>query len=120
MTIQKWSEGITVVELGDDPLFSDELAGLIEKFDDQPSDVVLNLAAVGFINSSNVARLLRLRKQAINANKRLVLCGVNTQVWGIFLVTGLDKVFGFTNDISTALTTLQMGEQQRSEREKDA
>ena len=84
--------------------------------DDDPADIVLNLAAVSFINSSNVARLLRLRKQAMAANRRLLLCGVNTQVWGIFLVTGLDKIFGFTNDISTALATLQMKESQQTER----
>jgi len=27
----------------------------------------------------------------------------------VFLVTGLDKIFQFTNDISTALATVQMG-----------
>lgn len=110
MAIQKWSDEITVVELGDDPLFSDDLVALIEGLEVTPSDVVLNLAAVSFVNSSNVAKLLRLRKQVTNSDRRLLLCGVNTQVWGIFLVTGLDKIFQFTNDISTALTTLQMGE----------
>ena len=109
MAIQKWSEDITVVELGDDPLFSDELVSLLDTIEGEPCDVVLNLSAVSFINSSNVAKLLRLRKQMIAGNRRLLLCGVNTQVWGIFLVTGLDKIFQFTNDISTALTTLQMG-----------
>ena len=68
----------------------------------------MNFAAVGFINSSNVASLLRLRKQMILDQSRLVLCGVNTQVWGIFLVTGLDKIFELTNDIATALATLQL------------
>ena len=116
MSTQKWSDEITVVELGDDPLFTDELVNLLDRFDDDPADIVLNLAAVSFINSSNVARLLRLRKQAMAANRRLLLCGVNTQVWGIFLVTGLDKIFGFTNDISTALATLQMKESQQTER----
>jgi anti-anti-sigma factor len=109
MAMQKWSENITVVELSDDPSFSDELVTLIDKVESEPSDVVLNLAAVSFVNSSNVARLLRLRKSLISADRRLMLCGVNTQVWGIFLVTGLDKIFTFTNDISTALATLQMG-----------
>jgi len=108
MAIQKWSENITVVELGDDPLFSDELVSLLDRIEAGPSDVVLNLAAVSFINSSNVAKLLRLRKMMITSGRRLLLCGANTQVWGIFLVTGLDKIFEFTNDISTALTTLQM------------
>ena len=108
MTIQKWSDNIALVELGDDPQLADELMTLLESLARQPADVVLNFAAVSFINSSNVAKLLRLRKQQMNSDRRLLLCGLNTQVWGVFQVTGLDKIFEFTNDTSTALATLQM------------
>jgi len=108
MAIQKWSEEVTLAELGDDPLFSDELGGLLADLDQTPSDVVLNLGAVSFVNSSNVAQLLRLRKQITNIERRLVLCGVNSQVWGVFQVTGLDKIFQFTNNVSTALAALQI------------
>jgi len=44
----------------------------------------------------------------ISSKRRLILCEVNTQVWGVFMVTGLDKIFEFTNDIATALATLQL------------
>jgi anti-anti-sigma factor len=108
MAIQNWSDDILVVELGDDPQFTDELDALMERLEGRPEHVVLNFAAVGFINSSNVAKLLRLRKKMINVERSLVLCDVNTQVWGIFLVTGLDKIFEFTNDIATALAQLQI------------
>ncbi len=108
MAIQKWSDDITVVELGDDPLFTDELTNLTETLEQDPCNVILNFAAVSFVNSSNVAKLLRLRNHIMNNKCRLVLCGVNTQVWGVFLVTGLDKLFEFTNEISTALATLQL------------
>ena len=110
MAIQNWSDEITVVELGDDPQFTDEMGALMDMMENNPTNVVLNFAAVGFINSSNVARLLRLRKIVASEKKHLVLCDVNTQVWGVFLVTGLDKIFTSTDDISTALATLQMGE----------
>jgi len=108
MAIQNWSDDIVVVELADDPQFTDELDSLMEKIEEKPTDVVVNFAAVGFINSSNIATLLRLRKAIANAGRRLIMCDVNTQVWGIFMVTGLDKIFEFTADISVALTTLQM------------
>ena len=108
MAIQEWSETITVVELSDDPQFTDELDGLNDRLEAKPTDVVLNFAAVGFVNSSNIAKLLRLRKQMLLHSRRLIFCDVNTQVWGVFLVTGLDKIFEFTNDISTALATLQL------------
>ena len=108
MAIQNWSDEIIVVELGDDPQFTDELTSVTDALEAEAKKVVLNFAAVGFINSSNVAKLLRLRKTMAQKQRRLILCEVNTQVWGVFLVTGLDKIFEFTNDISTALATLQL------------
>ena len=108
MTIQNWSDDIVVAELADDPQFTDEVTTVTEQIEAAPCDVVLNFSAVGFINSSNVAKLLRLRKASMAAKRQLVLCCVNTQVWGVFLVTGLDKIFEFTNDIATALATLQL------------
>lgn len=109
MGIQNWSDEITVVELNDDPQFTDDLTSLVDALEGKPTDVVLNFAAVSFMNSSNVAKILRLRKMVLSAEHHLMLCDINTQVWGVFLVTGLDKVFDVTNDISTALTTLQLG-----------
>jgi len=108
MAIQQWSENIKVVELTEDPQFTDEMAALMDGLSGQPCDVVLNLAAVGFLNSSNVSRLLRLRKQMITTGRRLVLCGVTQSVWGVFVVTGLDKIFQFTKDVATALASIQL------------
>ena len=108
MGIQNWSDEITVVELSDDPQFTDDLSGLIETLAEAPRDVVLNFAAVGFVNSSNLSLLLRLRKAVLSAQRRIVVCDVNSQVWGIFVVTGLEKIFEFTSDIATALATLQL------------
>jgi len=108
MAIQKWSDEITIVELSDDPQFTEDLDSLMDSVEANATDVVLNLAAVGFINSSNVAKLLRVRKVMLAVNRRLVLCDVNAQVWGIFLVTGLDKIFEFTSDVAIALASLQM------------
>ena len=108
MAIQQWSENITVVELSDDPLLTEELASVMQSYEDQPTHLVLNFATVGFINSSNISKLLRLRKLTGQHHKRLILSNVHTQVWGVFMVTGLDKIFEFTNDIATALASLQL------------
>ena len=40
--------------------------------------------------------------------RRLVLCQINTNVWGLFLVTGLDKVFEFAESLATALAAVQL------------
>lgn len=123
MAIQKWSDEITIVELNDDPQFTEDLDGLMDSVENNPTDVVLNFAAVGFINSSNVAKLLRIRKVMLAVDRRLVLCDVNAQVWGIFLVTGLDKIFEFTSDVAIALASLQMeiaAAEEEAEEVKDA
>ena len=109
MAIQEWSDDIVVVELADDPQFTDELSSATDLVEGKARHVVLNFGVVGFINSSNVAKLLRLRKAINIQGRKLILCEVNTQVWGVFLVTGLDKIFDFTNDTATALATLQLG-----------
>jgi anti-anti-sigma factor len=108
MPIQKWSESVSVVHLGDDPQFTDDLNSLDDHLAQQATDVVLDFAAVHFIGSSSIARLLKLRKQIQAAEQRLVLCGMSTQVWGTFLVTGLDKIFECSDNVPTALATLQM------------
>ena len=108
MPIEKWSDDVTVVHLADDPQFTDDVTAVEDQVAQQPVDAVLDFAAVHFINSSNIAQLLRLRKAMVNNQRRLLLCGVSTQVWGAFLVTGLDKVFEFVDSVPLALATLQI------------
>ena len=110
MAIQKWSDTITVVELQDDLQFAEDLNLLVEELEAEPKDVVLNFGGVGFINSSNVALLLRLRKVMAGLGRRLIFCDVTRQVWGVFSVTGLDNIFDFTNDVSTALASIQLAD----------
>ncbi len=110
MPIQEWSEQILLVDFQDDPQLADDLNALIETVGARADvDVVLNFAQVTYINSSNVSKLLKLRKIVVVTNRRkLKFCGINTQVWGVFLVTGLDKVFEFADDVTSGLASLQM------------
>ena len=109
MPIEKWSERVSVVHLADDPQFTDDFVALDGDLTAAAArDVVLDFAAVHFINSSNIARLLKLRQTMKSHERKLILCGISTQVWGAFLVTGLDKIFDFSDNVPTALATLQM------------
>ena len=109
MPIQQWSDQILVVEMGDDPQFTDELNSLTEQLERNPSlDVVLDMREVSRIDSSNIARLLRVRTAVIANEYRLFLTGISTQVWGILVVIGLDKIFNVADDMASALTSLQM------------
>ncbi len=109
MSIQHWSENILVVELQDDPTFADDLVALFEEQEARKDfDIVCDLSGVNYLNSSNIAKLLKLRKTLISNKRKLVLCGINTSVWGLFLVTGLDKVFEFADNVATGLASVQI------------
>jgi anti-anti-sigma factor len=111
MPLQKWSENILVVDLQNEPQFSDDMNALFDSLEQADKlDVVLNFAEVTYVNSSNIAKMLKLRKTVLSNGARLVLCSVNTHVWGVFLVTGLDKIFEFADDLVSSLAGLQLGE----------
>ncbi|MFH1746513.1 MAG: STAS domain-containing protein [Planctomycetota bacterium] len=110
MAFEQWSETVLLAELGDDPQFTDDMNAVIEQCAENTRlDVLLNFGNVNYLNSSNIAKLLKLRKVVTVSNQRkLKMCGINTQVWGVFLVTGLDHIFDFVDDVPSGLATLQM------------
>src|SRR5689334_2668893 len=103
MPIEIRADRTLVVRLGNDPQFSPELEDVAREPYPQPPAVVVDFGTVRHINSSGIARLLRLRKRLIEENGRLVLCGLNPQVTSVFQVTGLDKIFNFAEDPDEAV-----------------
>ncbi len=112
MPVQQWSDTVILGELGNDPQFTDDISAIVEQcIKDTRQDVLLSLSAATYLNSSNIAQLLKLRKLVTITNqRRLKLAGVSTQVWGVFLVTGLDRIFDFVDDVPSGLASLQMGD----------
>jgi anti-anti-sigma factor len=109
MPVEKWSDSVVVVRLADNPHLSDDLDALDQMTQGgRRINAVVDFSGVKFVNSSNLAKLLKLRRQMSATDSRLVLCGTNTQVWGAFLVTNLDKMFQFSDNVATALATVQI------------
>ena len=114
MSLTDWSESIIIAELSEEPAFSDDMTALLGRIEDiqgseaKMPDVIVNLAEVDYLNSSNIAQLLRLRKRLVACGSRLRVCSVGDQVWGVILVTGLDKLFDFHSDVATALASLHI------------
>lgn len=111
MSIEEWSDDITIAEIGDEPAFSEDMTALMQRLDERGDvvpDVVLNLTSVSYLNSSNIAQMLRLRKRLNSAGRHMRICAVDDQVWGVLMITGLDKIFDFTDDVTTALASLQL------------
>lgn len=110
MSVQNWSESVVLGELSDDPQFTDDIGAILDQCTQNPAaDVLLNFAEVNYLNSSNLAKLLKLRKLIVVANgRKLRICGISRAVWGVFLVTGLDRFFEVVDDVPTGLASLQV------------
>jgi anti-anti-sigma factor len=109
MPVEKWSDSIIVVHLADDPQFSEDIDA-VERIGPPSPSAVLDFAAVHFLNSSNLASLLRLRRHLGERQAKMIVCNVANPVWGTLLLTGLDKILQISENVPTALATLQVGE----------
>jgi len=108
-----WSDNIVIEDLSEEPTLSEELSTLIlqvEKADGRVPHVVLNFGGVSYLNSSNLAQLIRLRNLMKEQEASLKLCSMQEEVKSIFTLTGLDKIFRFAPDPMTALAGLQLEE----------
>jgi len=111
MPIKEWSETITIADMNDEPAFSEDMESLIRRIEESElagPDVIVNLENVTYLNSSNIAQLLKLRKALQSLDARMRICGATDAVWSVMMVTGLDKVFDFTDDVTTSLASLQL------------
>ena len=107
-----WSEDIVIANLADEPALSDELGMICDQVEssDNVPNAILDFHEVSYINSSNIAQLLRLRKNLDAAGRQLVLCGVTDDVMSVLVVTGLNKVFQFAPEMLTAIASVQIEE----------
>ncbi len=110
MPIDKWSDRIWVVNLQDDPVFTEDMEFLADQAvsPDPMPDLILDLSGIDHLGSSNLSAMLRLRKSVIDRQTRLRLTAPPDPVWAVLLTTGLDKVFEFSHDTPTALAELQI------------
>ena len=110
-----WSDNIVIANLADEPALSDELSMICERVEeagekDPTPHAVLDFHEVSYVNSSNIAQLLRLRKNLEARGRQLILSAVAEEVMSVLVVTGLNKVFEFAPDLITAIASIQIGE----------
>ncbi len=111
MAIQQWSEQILVVDLNDDPSFSEEILTVGDRLGSgEPNHVVLNLANVTRLSPPNITQMLMLWEMVDHCDRHLKVCGVSNGVWSSILVSELDKFFDFSPDLPNALASLQLDE----------
>ena len=109
MPINEWSDNILIAEMNDEPSFSEDVEALERRIDRMPgADIIINMQGVTYLNSSNIAQLLRLRKKLASNDARLRICSINDAAWSVMMTAGLDQLFEFTDDVTTSLASLQI------------
>ena len=84
------------------PTFKKEIA---EELADRPTRVLLDLAAVTFMDSTGFGALVALLKQ-MGPDGRIAVINVSPAVSRLFQITRLDSLFRQFNDASDALDVL--------------
>lgn len=108
MGIDHSSQGILTVDLLPEPDMGNELEKVAKiARDEADCDVIIDFSSVDIITSSNIAKLLKLKKLLDGFGHQLVLCGLISATKQIFKLAGLDQVLDFADDKSAALTTVK-------------
>jgi anti-sigma B factor antagonist len=79
----------------------EQLYALVE--DGGKRKMVLNFSRVEYLSSAALGKLITLNKKLQAAKGRLALCGIAPQLYEVFEITGLKKVFNIYDDEQEAL-----------------
>ena len=112
MSLNQWSDDIVILELLDEPDFSEDTDVLLAKLRDDQNypDVVIDLQKVSNLNSSNLGALIEIKKLLQTKDKRMIICNISDSIWSTMLATGLDQVFEFIENTMVALASLTFEE----------
>ena len=95
---QKIIDPEAIQELGE------ELFELIDKDDRQK--IVLNFAHVEFLSSAALGKLITFEKKAKRVGAELILTNISPEIYQVFAITNLDKLFKIRDTEADALAVL--------------
>ena len=106
ITIQS---GAAVVEFKGTSMSSVEgiaaASGQIHEFINQnhPAMLIIDFAQVKFFSSQVLGLLLGIRAKLKTYNGEVLISGINPQLYRVFKITNLDKIFEFFPDLASAV-----------------
>lgn len=100
---------VTVVRLTDRKVVDEtniqelgrELFSLVEE--EQRKNLLLNFSAVGFLSSSALGKLITLDKKVKAHGGKLKLSNIRPEIYEVFAITKLNKLFEIKDDEAEAL-----------------
>lgn len=100
---------VTVINLDESSIVDgqqvEELGAALTKLIDARAckKVVIDFTKVKFLSSSALGVLIKLQKQAREIKGTIVLCGLKKELFQVFKITSLDKLFTFYDTEEQAL-----------------
>ena len=88
----------TIQELGQ------ELFDLVDK--DDRKKMILNFTHVEFLSSAALGKLITFHKKSKRANAELILTNISPEIFQVFAITNLDKLFQIKDSEADALAVL--------------
>ena len=73
----------------------------------KPTNLIVAFAGVKFFSSQTLGILLDARKKLTALKANMVISGINPQLYRVFKITNLDKLFSFYPDVQSAITELE-------------
>ena len=95
---QKIIDPETIQELGL------ELFDLVER--DDRKKLVLNFSKVEFLSSAALGKLITFEKKAKRGDAKLILSNISPEIFQVFAITNLDKLFTIKDTEADALAVL--------------
>jgi anti-sigma B factor antagonist len=95
---QKIIDPEAIQELGE------ELFDLVEK--DNRQKIVLNFGNIEFLSSAALGKLITFEKKAKRASAKVILTNIAPEIFQVFAITNLDKLFQIKDTEADALAVL--------------
>ena len=72
----------------------------------KPKNVIIDFTGVKFFSSQTLGLLIDARKKTSAYKGNIVISGINPQLYRVFKITNLDKIFKFYHDLPSAIDDL--------------
>jgi anti-sigma B factor antagonist len=84
-------------------IIADQLFGLVD--DQRRHKLLLDFSNVEYMSSAALGKLITLHKKVRGVNGQLVLSGISPQIYEVFTITRLEKIFNIQKELQEALNT---------------
>jgi len=82
-------------------IIGEQLFGLVDQ--EGRRKLLLNFGNVEYLSSAALGKLITLNKKLQGAGGRLILCNIDPQIYEVFEITKLDKLFNIQKEEQAAL-----------------